>query len=279
MNLKKETPAADRRRLESFYRRYNRREFVDLDPVGFLYRYPDVGDREIVALVASSLAYGRVAQIFSSVQRALELMPSPHEFLRKSSLQSLRRRFAGFRHRFSTGRELAALLHGVKKSIAEHGSLKAAFLSCAGRNDETILPALEAFTERISGNGSCPVGSLIPSARRGSACKRLNLFLRWMVREDDVDPGGWPEVEASRLLIPLDTHMHRICRGLGFTRRAQADMRTALQATSAFRRIVPGDPVRYDFTLTRLGMSGDTAWKTLRPVGPADGAVNPKGTP
>jgi uncharacterized protein (TIGR02757 family) len=235
-----------RERLEELYSLYHRRELVHPDPLEFLYEYRDLRDREVVGLVASSLAYGRVAQILKSVSAVLERMdPSPFAFLLNSSLDSLISAFTGFKHRFTTGQELAALLWGAKCLI-------------------TILPALSAFVGKFntcsSKNGKF---SLLPSPDRGSACKRLNLFLRWMVRRDDVDPGGWTSVPLSKLIVPLDTHMHRICLLLNLTVRRQADLRTAVDITSAFRRMVPEDPVRYDFALTRLGIRKDTDLASL----------------
>ncbi|MCP4693017.1 MAG: DUF2400 domain-containing protein, partial [Desulfobacterales bacterium] len=100
-------------------------------------------------------------------------------------------------------------------------------------------------------------GHLVALPEKGSACKRMNLFLRWMVREDAVDPGGWEGVPASSLIIPLDTHMHRIGLGLNFTKRKQANMRTALEITEAFKALYPDDPVKFDFALTRLGIRDD----------------------
>jgi len=99
--------------------------------------------------------------------------------------------------------------------------------------------------------------SLLPCPEKGSACKRYHLYLRWMVRKDAVDPGGWDGISASKLIVPLDVHMHRICMGLGLTSRAQADLKTALEVTQRFRAIVPEDPVRYDFALTRTGIRND----------------------
>jgi uncharacterized protein (TIGR02757 family) len=108
----------------------------------------------------------------------------------------------------------------------------------------------------ISSVGDC--GRLLADPRDKSACKRLNLYLRWMVRRDDVDPGGWEGVRPAQLVVPLDVHMHRIGRALGLTQRQQADCRTALEVTEAFRKISPEDPVKYDFALTRLGIRDDT---------------------
>lgn len=242
--------------LEKLYRDLNQRRYVHPDPLEFLYDYDDPFDREVVGLIASSLAYGRVAQILKSVGNVLGLMGRrPVCFLQDKSETSLKRDFADFRHRFSTGEELAALLLGVKGVIERYGSLGRCFVSAIKQDDETVLPALSAFTKELNDAGQC--GHLLPDPARRSACKRLNLFLRWMVRFDAVDPGGWEAVSAAKLIVPLDTHMHRIALALGATRRKTADMRTALEITDAFRQISPDDPVRYDFALTRLGIRDD----------------------
>ncbi|MDD5723824.1 MAG: TIGR02757 family protein [Syntrophales bacterium] len=255
--------------LERLYERCNRREFVRPDPLEFLYSYEDPADREIVGLVASSLAYGRVLQINRSIESVLEKMwPTPSRFIRDISPASLRMTFSSFKHRFTSGDELATMLLGVKDTRLQYGSLQACFTSHLGRDTKTIIKALACFVEELSAGFPDCRSSLLPSPARGSACKRLNLFLRWMVRSDDVDPGGWDYVPASALVIPLDTHMHRVCLRLGLTRRRQADMRTALEITDSFRKIVPDDPVRYDFILTRPGI-----WKNAGVDFPVD--VNP----
>jgi len=247
-----------RQRLEELYSRYNRREFVHPDPLEFLYDYEDPHDREIVALVASSLAYGRVAQIIRSVRRVLaRLGRTPRRFLRDASPNALRRQLAGFRHRFSTGDDLAALLAGAKTAIERHGSLGASFAAGLDRRDETVLPALRAFAGQLDAAAGGRCNHLLPDPQKGSACKRLNLFLRWLARNDEVDPGGWDAVPTAKLLVPLDTHMHRIGRALGCTKRKAADIRTAMEITAAFARISPDDPVRYDFALTRPAIRGD----------------------
>jgi len=241
--------------LERLYQCCNRREFVTPDPVEFLYRYEDPADREIVGLVASSLAYGRVLQINRSVERVLERMtPFPSRFIRDASPEVLRRVFSGFRHRFTTGDEMAAMLLGVKEIVAGYGSLHACFRGVLGHGEGTVVRALTLFVERMCAVFPGCRNSLLPSPAGGSACKRLHLFLRWMVRRDAVDPGGWDDVPASALVIPLDTHMHRMSIGLGLTRSRQANMKTALEITNSFRRMVPDDPVRYDFILTRPGI-------------------------
>jgi len=243
------------RRLEELYETYNRRRWVRPDPVQFLYAYQESADREIAALVASSLAYGRVAQIVRNVGAVLDRMGEPARFLRRASEEKLRRFFRGFRHRFAGPGHLTALLLGAKRAIQRYGSLRNCFLAGLLPTDETVLPALGRFAEELGAGGAC--GHLLPSPQSGSACKRLNLFLRWMVRRDRVDPGGWSEVGAHRLIVPLDVHMHRVCTALGMTRRKSADRLTALEITRQFARLVPRDPVRYDFSLTRLALRGE----------------------
>ena len=250
-------PSITREKLDQLYRFYNHRQFVHPDPLEFLYDYGNLRDREIVGLIASSLAYGRVAQILKSVFAVLERMkPSPFSFLQNTSRKRILSTFSDFRHRFTTGDELASLLWGTKQVIDSYGSLYACF--CAGMHpDDTVLPALSAFVGELKGGMTRERNSLLPSPRKGSACKRLNLFLRWMVREDRVDPGGWRKIPLDKLIVPLDTHMHRIGRLLKLTERKQADMRTALEITGRFRDLLPEDPVRYDFALTRLGIRKD----------------------
>ncbi|MCE5242398.1 MAG: TIGR02757 family protein [Syntrophobacteraceae bacterium] len=244
-----------RTELERLYARYNRREFIHPDPLEFVYHYRESPDREIAGIVAALLAYGRVRQILKSVSFILERMgPSPRQFLMDSSKNSLLKAFKDFKHRFTTGEEVSALLVGLKRILKRHGSLEACFLQGMKSEDSSVLAALGEFSREL-GAGANPAGSMfLPTPERGSACKRWNLFLRWMVRSDEVDPGVWKSIPSSSLIVPLDTHMHRIALGMKLTSRKQADMRTALEITSAFRKIVPDDPVRYDFSLTRLGI-------------------------
>ena len=243
--------------LDRLYRDYNRRELVHPDPLEFLYHYNSFADREVAGLIASSLAYGRVAQILKSVSSVLDRIEKPREFLEKSSPTVIRNTFKKFKHRFTTGDELSNMLIATKKAIGKYGSLGECFASKICKNDETVLPAMVSFVEEMNEFAGCELGYLLPTPEKGSACKRFNLFLRWMVRSDDVDPGGWHSIPASKLIVPLDTHMYRICSGFGFTRRKQANLKTAVEITNAFRKFAPHDPVKYDFVLTRFGIRGD----------------------
>jgi uncharacterized protein (TIGR02757 family) len=249
--------------LNGLYEKYDRRSFVEPDPLQFLYNYPDIRDREIAGLVASSLAYGRVQQIVKSVAKVLERMPRPAEFLGQSTESSLAGEFHGFKHRFATGEDLSRLLWGTKRVMERYGSLGDCFRAGLREDHDTILPAAGFLVEEIHRESDGSIGHLLPLPARGSACKRLFLFLRWMIRRDRVDPGGWDWVSPSKLIVPLDVHMHRLSREMGLTQRNQANLRTALEVTSAFREVSPEDPVKYDFALTRLGIRDDASPEEL----------------
>jgi len=247
-------------RLDQLYLKYNKRKYVSPDPLQFLYSYSNVRDREVVALIASSLAYGRVAQILTNVESVLSQMgPSPYDFLANTTTGTLKNTFAGFKHRFTTDKELVSMLSGVKRVLSRYRSLNECFVSGMNTHDRNLLPALQNFVDHIG----CADNYLIPSPARGSACKRLNLFLRWMVRKDAVDPGGWKGAPKSTLIVPLDTHMARIGRMLNLTQRKSTDMKMALEITASLSAFSPKDPVRYDFSLTRFGIRDELNVSTL----------------
>jgi uncharacterized protein (TIGR02757 family) len=242
--------------LEDCYAAYNLRRFVSPDPLECLYAYDRLCDREIAGLVAASLAYGQVRQIVRSVRSVLGRMgESPHGYVTGSSAGAIAKDMAGFSHRFATGSHVAALLVGIRRVLDEYGSVYNCFCAGLREGDRNVYPALSRFSDalRKRGEKNGP-GHLVACPEKGSACKRMNLYLRWMVRCDRVDPGGWEGVSASRLIIPLDVHMFRIGCALRLTRRRQANMKAALEITEGFRRHAPEDPVRYDFALSRFGI-------------------------
>ncbi|MGM0452202.1 MAG: TIGR02757 family protein [Thermodesulfobacteriota bacterium] len=246
-------------RLEALYASYNQRCYVSPDPLEVLYHYPDIRDREIMAFIAAALAYGNVGQILNSIGRVRAIMgAAPLDYVVYGKPSDFTVDFTGFKHRFAAGGHMAAMLVGLKCLITEHGSLQNAFAASFSASDSTCLPALDAFVTKLRNACAQPdPGHLIALPRKGSACKRLLLFLRWMVRNDAVDPGGWEKCPAEKLVVPLDTHMFRVCRTLNLTRRKQPNMKTALEITTGFARIMPADPVRYDFVLTRQGIRRD----------------------
>ena len=239
--------------LEGLYYTYQRRELINPDPLHFLYDYDDVKDLEISGLVASSLAYGRVSQIMKSVDCVLSrLTDEPRKFLLAN--ENFHIVPESFKHRFTPGHDLNVLLTNAAEILREYGSLEKFLGKCLSDNDGKIFPALDEFSGRLSQGKAANSFPLVTAPRDGSACKRLFLFLKWLVRHDDVDPGGWKVLRPADLIVPTDTHMHNIAMKLGFTKRKSADLRCAVEITEGFRQICPEDPAKYDFVLTRFGI-------------------------
>ena len=238
------------------------------DPVELPHRYSDPQDIEVAALLSAALAYGRVDLFKPRLERLLEqLGPSPAAVARDSTPRQLLRRARGFAYRMTDARDVACLLYGAGAILRAHGSLGACFCKHF-RGD--LRAALGAFVDELCAPDFTPITArraptrrlkhLLPHPSRGSACKRLNLFLRWMVRgPDGVDFGLWSSVPASALVVPLDTHVHRIGRFIGLTRRKDLSWKTAEDVTRKLRSLDPADPVRYDFALSHLGISGTCA--------------------
>lgn len=244
--------------LEDRFRRFHRRRYVHPDPLETLYAYDEPSDREVVALVASSLAYGRVGHILVSVRRVLDRLGDlPGRYVRDTTPARMRAGLAGIKHRWTTGDDLAAVLAGARRVIRRHGSLGKRLACGIAPGDMSILPALAGLVGELTAYGPAP--GLLPDPGRGSACKRLHLMLRWLVRRDEVDPGGWDDIHPRLLIVPVDVHMHRIARAMGLTARKAADGKTALEITRAFGAVCPEDPVRYDFCLTRMGIHPDVS--------------------
>lgn len=251
-------------KLDQLYRQFNRKEYVHPDPLEFLYSYSLTHDREIVGLVSSSLAYGQVTQILKSVSTILKkLGPTPSAFLKENSKKDLTLLFNNFKHRWHTGTDIAALLYGIRCVLGEYGTLQNCFLVGIRKNEPDLSQALSRFVSHIIKHAPEMRKNLLPLPSSGSACKRLYLFLRWMVRNDEVDPGGWDEVPQNKLVIPLDTHMFRMAQMLKLTQRKQANSQSALEITAAFRKLEPNDPVKYDFILTRPGIWKNVALKEM----------------
>jgi uncharacterized protein (TIGR02757 family) len=252
------TSARLRDLLERLYQARNRPESIGPDPLGFVRAFSDRADVEVAGVVASALAYGRVAQIQSTLRRVFAIVERPAVYVARRSAE-IARDFAGFKHRFNDGSDLTELLVAIGRARDAHGSLLAAFARHDVPGSGTLLPALTGFVQELAGLADRDPRFLLARPERGGACKRWHLFLRWMVRSDAVDPGPWSELGAARLLVPLDTHLFRTGRWLGFTARRSADLRAALEITAGFRGLAPADPVRYDFSIARAAMDGDLA--------------------
>ncbi len=250
--------------LEDIYRRYHRPEYIHPDPLEIVRTFPSIEDREIAAVIAAAFSLGRVSSILAAVKDILKMLPSPRRDLLRAAAGDLREAAAGFVYRFYRGEHLSALLLGIKRCIEEFGSLEGAFAACMKPEDTTVVPGLKNFCALLGKYGEYCAGSLLASPEGKSACKRMFLFLRWMVRQDEIDPGGW-NIDPAKLIVPVDTHMLRITQKLGFTRRKQADLKTAVEISGVFRLFSPEDPVKYDFSLTRMGIHPDVRLSSVVP--------------
>ena len=231
---------------------------IEPDPLQVVHRFSHPRDQEIAGLIAAAFAYGRASIVVANAGTVLARMkPSPYEYLVKFDRSEAMARFAGFAHRFQKTRELVDLLERMSNIIREYSSLGEAFRACYDDRDADIGPTLTRFVDLATGNrqpATKDLEYLLPSPARGSACKRMNLFLRWMVRRTSPDLGIWTFVDPAKLLMPVDTHIHRIATFLGLNSRKSADWKAARQITDALARFDPADPVRYDFALCRLGI-------------------------
>ncbi len=243
--------------LNALYARFNQRQFVYPDPLAPLYDFSDPGDQEVVGLITATLAFGNVKQILKSIDVVLQNFPDPARSLKDMPNRIILKRLTGFRHRYVAEQEMASLLAGIREALREHDAIGHCFGALDDSHTPTIVPTLTRFVHFLQHHGTVEKNYLLPDPDRGSACKRWFMYLRWMVRQDDVDLGHWAHLGAHRLVIPVDTHMQRVARGMYLSRRKAADLKTALEITEAFRVICPEDPVRYDFCLTRLGIRDD----------------------
>lgn len=237
------------------------------DPVQVVQRYPRVEDREIVGFVASAVAFGRVASVVNSTNAICEVLGDrPAKLLKKFDPDVHGRRLRPLVHRWTRGDDFVALLWILRAFVDEFGSIEKAFAAGLGDHDEDVGPAIERLSQRARdvdlrpAYGKVPerpgVYYFFPRPSSGSACKRMNLYLRWMTRNDGVDPGGWTSVPASKLVVPLDTHIIRVGQCLKLTKYRSPGWKMAADITASLRKLDPVDPVRYDFSLCHLGMMG-----------------------
>lgn len=234
---------------------------IEPDPLQVVRRYRDPADIEIAGIIAAAFAYGRAEIVVANAGRVLDAMqPSPAAYLDAFDRNEATRRFRGFSHRFQKTPELLDLLERLAAVRRTYGSLGALFRLGYRADEPDIGPALTRFVEAII--TSVPVSSdrrraleyLLTSPAGGSACKRMNLFLRWMVRRTSPDLGIWNFVDPAKLVMPVDTHIHRIAAFLGLNDRKSADWKSARTITDRLARFDPTDPVRYDFAMCRLGI-------------------------
>lgn len=249
--------------LERVYRKYARPEFLETDPLPVVRRWDSPEDREVVGLVTALCSYGRVVSIRRHVEEVIDFLgPSPARFARRSP-GITDERFLSLRYRFHTGRDLASLLLAVGDILRREGSLEPVFLAGGGGTRENLaslvgrLRSVDVRRFHPGGGWESSPGLrfLVSSPEKRSACKRWNLFFRWMVRPDDgIDLGVWNEARPEELVVPLDTHLHRIGLRLGLAATRGTSWEAAERFTAELRVHDPEDPTRFDFPLCRLGI-------------------------
>jgi len=261
-------PAASSQRLASsldrLYQDFDRADSA-ADPVHLVRPFADPADREIAGFCAAALAFGRVASVIASIQTLFRIMgPRPAAFVRAFDPSAAHPELRAMVHRWTRGVDLAALLWILRQILEEAGSIERFFVAGLAADDSDVGPAIDRFSQgalafdmrRVYGRlpkrpGVC---YFFPRPSAGSACKRLNLYLRWMVRRDAVDLGVWTEVSPAKLIVPLDTHVIRLGRCLRLTRYASPGWKMAADITASLRQLDPSDPVRFDFSLCHVGM-------------------------
>ena len=244
--------------LDRLVNRHNRPDFIENDPISIPHRFSRLQDIEITAFWVSMLAWGQRKTIINKMNDLIERMDgAPYQFITQHEERD-RARFESFKHRTFQPLDTLYFLEFLQQYYRQNNSLETAFARHLSRNDPTTEQALRGFHEDFFALDNAPhrTRKHVATPARKSTCKRLNMFLRWMVRHDDrgVDFGLWKQISPSQLLMPLDVHVDRVGRRLGLITRKQTDWRTVLELTENLRRFDAADPVKYDFALFGAGV-------------------------
>jgi uncharacterized protein (TIGR02757 family) len=253
-----------RERLDQAIKRYHRVGFIADDPIQIPHRFSRQQDREIMGFWTATIAWGQRKTIIKSAERLVEYMDdAPYDFIR-NHIETDRKRFEGFVHRTFQATDALWFLEFLQQHYRLYDTLEHAFARHLGPQDLTVEAAIRGFHDDFFAAPWAPERTRkhVATPARGSSCKRLNMFLRWMVRPDPVRPDGtggvdfglWTQIKPAQLLLPLDVHVERVARQLGLLERPQSDWRAVLELTERIRAFDPIDPARYDFALFGLGV-------------------------
>ncbi|HEX2867866.1 MAG TPA: TIGR02757 family protein [Ignavibacteriales bacterium] len=250
-----------KKRLNYHYRYFDKSQ-ISPDPLEFLHLYKDGKDIEAIGIISSVFAYGRVEQIISVLTRLNDLMEhKPYDFIVNYRYEEDASVFNGIKHRFYTSEDIALLFHILHRAYTSYDSLKELFLLYYFEKENNLKESVSFFARNLlnlsglKGSNITPgLRFMFPDPMLGSACKRMNLFLRWMVRQDELDFGLWCEIPKNKLVIPVDTHVARICRELHLTHRKNVSWQMAEEITENLKTFDSYDPVKYDFAICHIGM-------------------------
>jgi uncharacterized protein (TIGR02757 family) len=248
-----------KQKLDYHYKAFDKSE-LEPDPLQFPHLFEDKKDIEVMAFIASVFAYGNVKQIINSLNTFLLIAKNqPCEFI--SNISTTKNLPTNFVHRFYSTKDILHLFQLLNLAYDENGSLKNLFLSGYDSEEENLKNAITQFNKYFLTKAqkefkklSRGILFMFPLPEKGSACKRMNLFLRWMVRKDELDFGFWKEIPTSKLIIPVDTHIARICKKLKLTKRKNVSWKMAEEITENLKKFDPNDPVKYDFAICHIGM-------------------------
>ncbi len=244
--------------LDDAVRRFNTPVFIAGDPISVPHRFGKLQDREIMGFWAATLAWGQRKTIIQSAERLAALMDqAPHDFI-LNHVETDRKRFLEFKHRTFQATDTLWFLEFLQQFYQKNNSLETAFARHLQAGDTTVENALGGFHRDFFDHSDAPERTRkhVATPERGSTCTRLNMYLRWMVRQDTagVDFGDWRAIRPAQLLIPLDVHVDCVARRLGLLTRPQTDWKAVLELTENLRALDPEDPVKYDFALFGLGV-------------------------
>jgi len=247
--------------LENHYKAFDRTK-LEPDPLQFLHLFKYERDIEVVGLIASIFAYGNVKQIENTLKKFIFVFDGkPYSFIKNFSLSKSPKKIAGIKHRFYSEDDIVKLFIILNKEIKKYKSIKQIFLQGCNISDNNVKNAISSFSNHFLnsfletfGDISDGIKFMFPLPEKGSACKRMNLYLRWMVRKDELDFGLWDEIVPSKLVIPVDTHIARICKTLKLTKRKNVSWQMAEEITKNLKKFDAEDPVKYDFAICHIGI-------------------------
>ena len=248
-------------KINYHYKAFDRSK-LSPDPLEFPHRFTSPLDIEISAFISSVFAYGSVTQILNTLEKIFAIMDNdPHNFISQFSSKKEGKLFRVIKHRFYTSEDIIDLFSGLNKIYKVYGSLNYLFLLYYFAKEVNIKGSLSFFSQNLTniigkerGHLSNGIKFMFPDPFKGSACKRQNLFLRWMVRKDELDFGLWPEIRPNQLIIPVDTHIAKIGKHLKLTKRNIVSWKMAEEITNNLKKYNANDPVKYDFALCHIGM-------------------------
>jgi uncharacterized protein (TIGR02757 family) len=247
--------------LDDLYLRY-KYKYSSVDPVWNLHKFSDSKDIEIIGLITSCYAYGQVNLINNFIGKLLNRIGNkPHEFTTNFTKRKDKKYLSGLGYRFHKDSDLIMLFQSLQRVLDSYGSLQNLFVRNFSGEHYNIIPALTAFSAELNHNvkndnkrGKSYFSYLLPDPLQGSTCKRLMLYLRWMVRKDEIDFGIWKKIPPAKLIIPVDIHISRVAKNLKLVKRRSVDLKFALELTEMLKLFNKEDPVRYDFSLCHYQM-------------------------